>query len=68
MITPEQIPDEVVSSALRLSDLWAEVDVGTMRIALAAALNAWPNWYGTWDEDATGVYRTIILPLPKEGE
>jgi hypothetical protein len=64
MITAEQIPDEVVSSALRLSDLWADADVGTMRIAIAAALNAWPRAKFKMN----GAMRTfLILPLPKEG-
>jgi hypothetical protein len=66
MIRPEQIPDEVVSSALRLSDLWAEVDVGTMRIALAAALNAWPDMVERFFPNDPTRASGIFLPLPQE--
>jgi hypothetical protein len=66
MIRPEQIPDEVVSSALRLSDLWADADVGTMRIAIAAALNAWPDMVERFFPNDPTRASGIFLPLPQE--
>ena len=35
------------------------------RAAIAAAINAWPGWEGSWDE-THGLRRVIILPLPQE--
>lgn len=37
------------------------------RAACLAMLKNWPGMFGTELEDCTGVYRKIILPLPKEG-
>lgn len=52
---------------------WDEIDeeeraacFAEARAAIRAALNAWPGVFGTELEDHTGVYRRIILPLPRE--
>jgi len=60
MITPEQIPDEVVEAAHRA--FYAEKPCG-FRAALAAGLAAWP---GAWHVDAADFEEKLILPLPEE--
>jgi len=73
VIRPEQIPDEAVEAAARDMALteWGDTemwDVFTKRAesAIAAALNAWPGWEGSWMGDGDTLYRTIILPLLQE--
>jgi hypothetical protein len=62
MITPDQIPDEVVEAARRA--YYAEKPCG-FRESIAAALNAWP-WAETRLEDwHTPPETVLILPLPK---
>lgn len=66
MLKPEQVPDEVMLAA---RDAYMRGDAhisANMRRAIAAAINAWPGVFGTELEDHTGVYRKIILPLPRE--
>lgn len=64
MVKPEQIPDEVVKAFYRA--YWIE-DTSDAE-ALAAALAAWPGAWGHEQEDACGVRRELILPLPPEGD
>ena len=62
MIKPEQVPKEAADA------VWALISKGdftSTEDAIAAALNAWPGWEGSWDE-ANGLRRVIILPLPQE--
>ena len=67
MITAEQIPDEVVEAAHEADAACDGKD--WMRVAIAAALNAWPNAIPTTATDHLLVARpALILPLPKEGE
>jgi hypothetical protein len=67
MITPEQIPDEVVEAARRA--YYAEKPCG-FRESIAAALNAWEGGYemdggcGSMECEERGL--RLILPLPKE--
>ena len=68
MVKPEHVPDEVVKAARQA---WLESDVDAMedwRIAIAAAINAWPHmhlheWQRPWLGGMSGT--DIILPLPE---
>lgn len=66
MITPDMIPDEVVKAASREYELYIydAVSADGIRLAIAAALNAWPGV--KWHHDYKGDKRDIILPLPQE--
>ena len=72
MITPDQIPDEVVEAAKAGYFLAAEANRNAGDVitdvwlaALAAALNAWPGvWECKYHGDGS---LAILLPLPKEG-
>lgn len=68
MLKPEQVPPGL---ALIARKAWAEgvgpTNDDDWNAAIAAAVNAWPGMFGTELEDHTGVYRRIILPLPREG-
>ncbi len=68
MITPDQIPDEVVEAARRA--YYAEKPCG-FRESIAAALNAWPEMHTAIDDDEDSddppTRLAIILPLPKDG-
>lgn len=55
MISPEQVPDEVVKAALITDERLG------MRTVIAAALNAWPNGYTTENREAWSA--ELILPL-----
>lgn len=59
MIRPDQIPDEVVKTAIL-----ADERLG-MRIIIAAALNAWPGMAQNYNWD--GSRWRIVLPNPQEG-
>jgi pimeloyl-ACP methyl ester carboxylesterase len=64
MITPEQIPDEVVEE---LHSLFAWIgNSDGAREALAAALAAWPGVETLMGDEAFPP--GYFLPLPKEGE
>ena len=61
MIKPEQIPDEVVISA---REAWLRSDVNAQsdwRVAIAAALNAWPGVCKS--ESVLGLSKWIELPI-----
>lgn len=60
MIKPEQIPDEVGYAASKALHSYPELE--DFKVAIAAAINAWP---GAWGEvDKAGEF--IGLPLPQE--
>jgi len=69
MLKPEQVPDEVVAAA---REAWLGSDVSAQedwRIAIAAAINAWPgNRMETEYFTHCGDYwePAVILPLPQE--
>jgi hypothetical protein len=64
MITPKQIPDEVVEAARRA--YYAEKPCG-FRESIAAAMNAWEGAIPTSATDHLLVARpALILPLPKD--
>lgn len=65
MIDAKQIPDEVVKAAMLANPSLGRDEVLWL---LGNALNAWPNWEGSWGEDSKSgeLWRTLILPLPKE--
>jgi hypothetical protein len=68
MITADQIPDEVVD-ALHSSladDGDTLTEVWDCRVAIAAALNAWPGAaeHLTWPEE---IVMEIYLPFPQKG-
>lgn len=70
MIKPDQIPDEVVQTA---REAWLRSDVNAIedwRVAIAAALNAWPGSefvYRQPHRRAVSYSKpAIILPLPQE--
>ncbi len=70
MITPEQIPDEVVN-ALWLALLGRPLSAQNCRAAIAAAINAWQTQMhkaivGKALDEVGGVYPAFILPLPQE--
>ena len=77
MIKPDMIPDEVVKAASREYELYIydAVSADGIRLAIAAALNAWPglkleNLCG-WVMDGPDLpyveeTASIILPLPQE--
>ena len=61
-IKPEQVPKEVIAAfreALKRDDTSFEDD-------FCAGLNGWPGVFRTEMEEAAGVRRRIILPLPQE--
>ena len=62
------IPPEAVEAARKaFADAGtADDDLDPIEAAITAALRAWPGMFGTELEDYTGVYRKIILPLPRE--
>lgn len=65
MIKPEQIPDEVVIAA---REAWLRSDVNAhsdWRVAIASALNAWPNASPAWFLPQGKVY---MLPAPWENK
>ena len=64
MIKPEQIQDEVVISA---SEAWLRSDVNAQsdwRVAIAAALNAWPGVCKS--ESFLGLSKWIELPIEEK--
>jgi len=67
MIKPEQIPLQVVHTFSKANN-GCECDVCTS-VALAAAINAWPNAcrieFDDWVEMVEG---EIVLPAPLEGK
>ena len=70
MITPDMIPDEVVKAASREYELYIydAVSADGIRLAIAAALNAWPGM-GVF-EDETGwdvhIELPLLIPLPPQ--
>ena len=66
MIKPEQIPDEVVNAASKAYELYIYDSVSDegMRLAIAAALNAWPGMKACEEDDLGPA--CLILPLPQE--
>ncbi len=60
MIKPEHVPDEVAKAVMHCFHTR-----NAAKSAIAAAINAWPGWEGSWDE-VNGLRRVIILPLPTE--
>ena len=60
MIKPEHVPDEAVKAVMHCFHTR-----NAAKSAIAAAINAWPGWEGSWDE-THGLRRVIILPLPQE--
>lgn len=80
-MTDITIPDEVVKISLEafalasnlgilpddeLDEDWREDLVNGMTAALRAGLAAWPGMFPTEMEEAAGVRRRIILPLPQD--
>lgn len=70
MIDPAQIPDEAVEAAertYRTVPLWTS-HADSIRAAIAAALNAWPNAKTLRDDGRRQTYivPAIILPLPQQ--
>lgn len=67
MITADMIPNEVVEAASREYELYIydAVSEDGIRLAIAAALNAWPK--SMWDH-ARSNGSAIILPLPQTEE
>lgn len=67
MIKPEMIPHGL---ALIARKAWAEgagpTNDDDWNAAIAAALNAWPGAFRNDMEEAAGVRRRIILPLPQD--
>lgn len=63
MIKPEQVPKEVIVELLAWLNSCDCEDC--MSVAIAAALNAWPN-HNIVDDDVVYVDRAIMLPLPQE--
>lgn len=64
MIKPHQIPDEVVKVAANaFYNATGPTSRDDWREAIAAAINAWPGWEGSWTGDGDTLRRTIILPL-----
>lgn len=63
MLKPEQVPMEVFDA---FQKAWSHQSTLSTRECLAIAINAWPGMFGTELEDYTGVYRKIVLPLPRE--
>jgi hypothetical protein len=68
MITAEQIPDEVVEKArdAMLHDDGWNPPLMTVRIALAAALAAWPDMVERFFPNDPTRASGIFLPLPQE--
>jgi hypothetical protein len=66
MITAEQIPDEVVEAAHEANAACDGKD--WMRVAIAAALNAWEGAETRLEDWHTPPETVLILPLQKEGE
>lgn len=69
MIWPDNIPDEVVKAARQA---WLGSDVNAMedwRVAIAAALRAWPGRSATGGFDHDGnEYAWVQVPLKLEGK
>lgn len=79
-MTDITIPDAVEEAAAKAlaavrmpNYTWNDLDRGMQkylrsdaRAALRAGLAAWPRMFPTEMEDAVGVHRRIILPLPQE--
>ena len=70
MIKPEMIPNEVVQAA---REAWLRSDVSAKedwRVAIAAALNAWPGSEYVYKQphrlSVSYSNPAIILPLPQE--
>lgn len=67
MIKPEQIPDEVGYAASKALHSYPELE--DFKVAIAAAINAWPNAcrieFDDWVEMVEG---EIVLPAPQEGK
>lgn len=61
MLKPEQIPHEAMKAFYEQMAITINP-----REAVAAALNAWPGWEGSWTGDGDTLRRTIILPLPTQ--
>lgn len=67
MIGPELVPEVVWRAAMMTYHREIRRNPQqAWQIAIAAALNAWPGVFPTEMEEAAGVRRRIILPLPKE--
>ena len=62
MIKPEMVP-EAAAKAAREAMLAGWSDVHQI---IAAALSAWPGAFRNDMEEAAGVRRRVILPLPQE--
>ncbi len=67
MIRPEQIPDEVVEAAVKAFDESEEdayvSHAHDIRVAIAAALNAWPDAFITKYSEGAPAFN---IPLPQE--
>lgn len=64
MIKPEQIPDEVGYAASNALHSYPEL--GDFKVAIAAAINAWPGAMETAQPDWMRLGSRVILPLPQE--
>jgi hypothetical protein len=60
MITPEQVPDEVVDAAVAMRGRG-----GSMRDIIRTAINAWPNIEKIYRSEDEKLF-TIIIPLNTE--
>ena len=73
MIQPDMIPDEVVEAASREYELYIydAVSADGIRLAIAAALNAWPgniHYRGGWEPVIHNNRKPhLILPLTENG-
>ena len=67
MITPEQIPDEVVEAAAKSMGWTSAIALPQDKLRfkghIAAAIAAWP---GAWHVDAVDFEPKLILPLTHE--
>ena len=61
MLKTDQIPDAVADSMREFFHTR-----GDAQKAIAAAINAWPGAFRNDMEEAAGVRRRIILPIPQE--
>lgn len=72
MIKPDMIPDDVVKAASREYELYIydAVSADGIRLAIAAALNAWPGSEYVYKQphrlSVSYSNPAIILPLPQE--
>ncbi len=68
MIKPEQIPDEVCLGLLHALLGNPQPTPQTVRAAIAAALNAWPDMVERFFPNDPTRAPGVFLPLPKEGD